>query len=125
MNKIQAINTTFALTPFYNDLLEDLLISKGKLIENATSRTNEGKVEILPNSILSLEVFRVGVAFLGPNDIVMGAIDDNVLDFLRSREGFGTWLPGNREIPIDHVEGGRGIFGSFACAKVRKFFAPD
>lgn len=125
MNKLQAIDTTFALTPFYNDLWEEDLVSKDELVENSSGITNEANFEILPDGMLAVEVPWVGVAFLGPNDIVMDAIDDNIFDFLRSREDNGTRPLGERENLVDHIEGGRGIFGSFARARVRVFVTSD
>ncbi len=61
------------------------------------------------------------VVFYGPNRIRVSAVDDNIYDFIRYQavqRGGSTLSPG--EIPniLDGVEGGVGVFGSYASVEV-------
>lgn len=124
MNKLHALDTTNALTPFFQDLYDDEEVSKQDLIDNSSGITNEANFEVLANDMLGVIVPWIGVAFYGPNEIVMDAIDDNLYDFIRSQEENGSRPLGERDNIIDYIEGGRGVFGSLARAKVEVFVVP-
>ncbi|CAN0571581.1 unnamed protein product, partial [Laminaria digitata] len=124
MNKLEALDTTFALTPFYQGLYEEDEVTKQELIDNSSGITNEANFEFVSDEMLGVIVPWVAVAFYGPNDIVIDAIDDNIFDFLRSQEENGVRPLGERENVIDHISGGRGIFGSLARARTHIFVAP-
>ena len=125
MNKLQALDTTFALTPFYQSLLDENEVTKQELVDNSSGITNEANFQPVSSEMLGVIVPWVGVAFYGPNDIVIDAIDDNVFDFIRSQEENGIRPLGERENVIDHVSGGRGIFGSLARARTHVFVKPE
>lgn len=57
------------------------------------------------------------LSFFGPHRLTAAAIDDNVYDFIRSesaQQGGSTLAPGEIPNVYDHVEGGTGLFGSYA-----------
>ena len=119
INKLHAIDTTFALTPFYQGLWEEDEISKEDLIDNSSGIINEANFEPLAGDLLRIELPWVAVAYFGPNDIVVDAIDDNLFDFMRTRDNNGVGPFGEFDNPVDHIEGARGIFGSLARARIR------
>jgi hypothetical protein len=108
---------TAELTPFYaglNDPREDFfVVSSGILNENSTRNNGSDLVEL---------VFPwIGVAFYGPNRISASAVDQNIYDFIRSANvqlGAPNQSPGEIENLIYNIEGGIGIFGSYATASV-------
>lgn len=111
------------LTPFYRsnyepeeDTLEAFRITSSGLLNEGNYNRNNGTITIrLPWFAL---------AFFGPNELAINVVDDNLYDFLRTQQaqqsGFSAQQPGlgPGEIPnvLDHVEGGTGLFGSFAQA---------
>lgn len=111
---VEALDTTAGLTPFYKSFADDGDLEPEDVVLNATTPVNEENYDIEPDGTLTLRLPWVGVAFYGPNNIVANAIDDNVYDFLRSQTNNGTQSPGEMQNLIDHVEGGRGVFGSMA-----------
>jgi len=111
-----------SLTPFYRgqydadeDSLESLRItSSGLLNEGNFTRNDDGSITIaLP---------WLAVAFFGPNQAAVNVVDDNYYDFLRS-QGVqqGGLAPGEIPNVIEHVDGGTGLFGSYARATNRIF----
>lgn len=105
------------MTPFYADSdgdREDFYrVSSG--IVNETSTGQNG------NTIIELKFPWIGIAFYGPNRLSTSAIDDNMYDFIRSvtiQQGGSTQSPGEIENFISNVEGGIGVFGSFAQVSV-------
>lgn len=121
INKVEALDTTYALTPLYQDLVDDDELTKEDLIDNSSGIMNEANFEYVSDDVLTLIVPWIGIAFYGPNDLVVDAVDDNVFDFVRSIEENGVRPLGERENVIDHINGGRGIFGSLARARARVF----
>lgn len=100
------------MTPFYADASGDredfYVVSSG--IVNETSTGNNG------NDLVELTFPWIGVAFYGPNQIRVSAIDDNLYDLIRSagiQLGGSTQSPGEIENVISRVNGGLGIFGSY------------
>lgn len=121
INKVQALDTTFALTPLYQDLVDDDEVSKQELIDNSSGILNEANFEAESEEFLTVIVPWIGIAFYGPNDLVVDAVDDNIFDFMRSIEENGARPLGERENVIDHVSGARGIFGSLARVRTSVF----
>lgn len=119
--KVQALDTTYGLTPFYAGLVEDGELEPEEVVENASDIVNEASFDNHPDGTLTMRLPWVAVAFYGPNDVVIDAIDDNLYDFLRSRTSNGTGQLGDLDNLIDHVDGGRGIFGSAVRSTVRIF----
>ena len=105
------------LTPFILDFfieedddLEDFRISESPLI-------NEGNFDVNADGTLTVKYPWIAVNFYGPNRVSFNAVDDNIFDFVRSRhiQTHGSTLsPGEIPNVIDHIEGGTGIFGSYA-----------
>lgn len=100
-------------TPFYGDLDDErsnfYVVSSGVINESSTGQNGNGFV--------NLTFPWIGVAFFGPNRIRASAIDDNIYDLIRSagtQTGGGTQSPGEIENIISNIDGGIGIFGSYA-----------
>lgn len=113
---IEAQDTVnFDLTPFYKDMVDDDDggLTRSDLVRNASGLTSEADFTSNPDGTLSLKLPWIGVAFYGPNLLVANALDDNLFDFKRSQLG-GGGSPGEMDNLLDHVENGRGIFGSMA-----------
>ena len=115
------------LTPFADALGEDLFT----LRESVSPPLNEENFDRTPNGGLRVRYPWLGVNFYGLNEVRIQAIDDNVFDFVRSNavqqgeNGGSTLPPGELPNVIDHVEGGRGLFGSFASTSVRFRVLPN
>lgn len=106
------------LTPFAESLLEGDL-SVDDLRERASPALNEDNFEHVQDDFLRIRFPWLAVYFYGRNQISVSALDDNLNDFIRSQsvqQGGSTLPPG--EIPniLERVEGGRGVFGSYARA---------
>ncbi len=104
-------------TPFFGseDDLEDIRRLSSPVL-------NEANYETLPSGAIVIEVPWLAVLFYGPNEVQISTLDDNLYDFLRSysAQAQGSTLrPG--EIPniLEHVEGGIGVFASFARVRHR------
>lgn len=106
------------LTPFAESLLEGDL-SVDDLRERASPTLNEDNFDHVQNGFLRIRFPWLAIYFYGRNQISVSALDDNLYDFIRSQmvqQGGSTLPPG--EIPniLERVEGGRGVFGSYARA---------
>lgn len=117
---IFAMDTTnYDLTPVYADFADDDDgLHKVDFVANSSGLTKEEGFTKHADGTLSIKLPWILVAFYGPNEIVANAIDDNLFDFKRSQLGTGTTSPGEMDNLIDHIEGGRGIFGSMSRARV-------
>ncbi len=117
------------LTPFYLDIIygirgneeynpDSLDASKlDPFLTNASPPINEGNYDINPDGTMTVRLPWFFVAFYGQNRVFTSAIDDGLYDFMRFQHvqaGGSTLSPG--EIPniLDHIDGGRGVFGSMA-----------
>ena len=121
---IEAEDTlNYGLTPFYADIIdEDDGMSKSDLVRNSSGITNENDFTRHGDGTLSLKLPWIGIAFYGPNTIIANAIDDNLYDFKRSQMG-GSSSPGEMDNLLDHVENGRGVFGSMVRDQLTVFIA--
>lgn len=82
---------------------------------------NEDNYTAVPGGDLTVRMPWLAISFYGPNRLVTRAVDENIRDFLRShaaQSGQTTLSPGQIPSIIDHVDGGRGIFGSYARAAI-------
>jgi hypothetical protein len=105
----------YDLTPFYAGFIDDNdRLRRSDVARNSSGVLNESNFDTNEEGHLVLRLPWIAIAFYGPNQIVSNAIDDNLYDFLRSIQGSFTQSPGQLENAINHVEGGRGIFGSMA-----------
>ena len=101
-------------TPFFDeeDALEDVRRLSSPIL-------NEANYERLPEGNISIEVPWIAIPFFGDNVVEISALDENLYDFQRSyaAQAQGSTLrPG--EIPniLENVDGGIGVFGSYARA---------
>lgn len=118
-----------ALTPFYADITEsddaEQVIEEYR--ENSSPLLNAANYGTEEDRSLTMRMPWLMFAFYGPNRLTAQAVDDNLYDFLRSQavqQGGPTTL-GPGEIPsiLEHVDGGTGIFGSYARASLEVFLA--
>ena len=77
----------------------------------------EGNYDVYSDGTLRVKLPWFAVAFYGPLKVTMTVLDQNLYDFQRYQQvqqGGSTLSPG--EIPniLDHVDNGRGLFGSTA-----------
>lgn len=113
------------LTPFRKDLLDEEEHSLEDFRIDESFIINEANFDLNPNGTIAIKIPWLAIAFYGPNKIKINAIDDNVLDFVRSQEiqthAHTTLSPGEVPNVIGNVEGGVGLFGSFARVQVDVF----
>ncbi len=105
------------LTRFYwrsFDPEEDTLAS---LRVTSSGLLNEGNFQRNDDGTITVDLPWIAVAFYGPNEVAVNVVDDNYYDLLRSGQAQQSgFAPGEIPNVIDHVEGGTGIFGSYARA---------
>ena len=107
-----------ALTPFYADGFDPEDDTLAALRLTSSGLLNEGNFTQNPDGTITVNLPWIAVAFYGPNEVGVNVLDDNYYDLLRSQQVQQNGLsPG--EIPniIEHVDGGTGIFGSYARAE--------
>lgn len=105
------------LTPFYadsfspgDDDLESFRLTSSGLL-------NEANFERNADGTLAVDVPWLAIAFYGPSRLAVNVVDDNYFDLLRSQNvQQGGFAPGEIPNVIEHVDGGTGIFGSYARA---------
>jgi len=114
-----------ALTPFYADGFDAGEDSLRSLRVTSSGLLNEGNFDRNEDGTITVELPWLAVAFLGPNEVAVNVVDGNYYDLLRSqnvqREGLA---PGEIPNVIEHVQGGTGIFGSYARAANHVFVCP-
>ena len=114
---------SFPLTPFYADDVDD----PEDVIINSSGIINEGNYEFNPDGTLTISLPWIAIAYFGPNTIVANTLDDNLVDFYRSlgvQFGDSFASPGEIYNVIERIDGGTGIFGSYARAAVPIFVRP-
>jgi hypothetical protein len=113
------------LTPFRRDLLDEEEHTLEDFRINEFFIVNEANFDLNPDGTIAIKIPWLAIAFFGPNKINIHAIDDNVLDFIRSQDiqehAHTTLSPGEIPNVIDNIEGGTGVFGSFARVQVEVF----
>lgn len=120
--------TTFALdgrsdqlTPFARGLIRNSELEIDDLRERASPTLNEENFEQTEGDFLLIRFPWLGVYFYGRNTISVSTLDDNLFDFIRSQtvqQGGSTLPPGEIPNVLEHIDGGRGVFGSFARAQI-------
>ncbi|MEM6646800.1 MAG: DUF4249 family protein [Bacteroidota bacterium] len=78
---------------------------------------NEANYTLNADGSLNVPLPWLAVAFYGPTTIAASALDDNLYDFIRSeavQQGGSTLSPGEVPNILTRIEGGKGVFGSFA-----------
>lgn len=105
------------LTPFYADSFDPDEDSLDALRLTSSGLLNEGNFERNADGTVTINLPWLAVAFFGPNEVAVTVVDDNYYDFLRSQSvQQGGFAPGEIPNVIEHVEGGTGLFGSYAQA---------
>lgn len=127
---LEALEPSIAtLTPFYLDVIYE--ISSGEeydpssldveelddFLQNSSPPINEGNYNVNPDGTLTIGLPWFAIVFYGESRVHTSAIDDALFDFLRYQQvqqGGTTLSPGEIPNVLDHIEGGRGVFGSFS-----------
>lgn len=108
------------LTPLYADQFDAEEDSLTRFRINSSGLLNQGSFTENADGTVTVDLPWLGVAFYGANEVALNVVDDNYYDFLRSQSAQqGAFAPGEIPNVIEHVEGGTGIFGSYAQATVR------
>lgn len=110
------------LTPLYADVYDPEEDSLDVFRVRSSGLLNEGNYDRNSDGTITVRLPWLAVAFFGPNEIAVNVVDTNLYDFIRTQQaqqgGFSAQQPGlgPGEIPnvLDHVEGGAGVFGSYA-----------
>ncbi|MFW5972852.1 MAG: DUF4249 family protein [Bacteroidota bacterium] len=124
----ESLEPTFEnLTPTYRSLVENDVVALEDLALGSSPLFNEANYDQVAGGAIVIRLPWLAVPFFGPIQVNINAIDDNLYDFYRSQsiqQGGGTLPPG--EIPgvINHIEGGAGIFGSYATASYSLIVVP-
>jgi hypothetical protein len=112
---------TYSLTPFWADLDGD----PDQYIQVSSGLINEGNYTVNPDNTIDLKYPWIGIAYYGPNELHIYAVDDNIYDYYRSLQtqgaGGGSLSPGQIENVLWNVEGGIGLFGARAGVSVEVF----
>ncbi len=103
------------LTPFARDLFDEDEDEIADLRIGSSPILNQSNYDTNPDGTVTIDVPWLAIAFYGPNRVRISALDDNLYDFLRSESvQQGGQSPGEIPNVLDRVEGGTGIFGSYA-----------
>ena len=105
------------LTPFFKDFFDEGKDGIEDFRINESPPINEENYDRNPDGTLTIKLPWIAVSFFGENRISANAIDDNIFNFITSQNlqfTPSTLSPGEIPDVIDPIEGGRGIFGSFA-----------
>lgn len=102
------------LTPFYVDLWEDGDAPVSDVRVNPSPILNEANYDVNDDGTVTIDLPWIAVAFFGPNRVAVNVIDDNYYDFLRSQQAQQSGTPGEIPNVLDRVEGGTGLFASYA-----------
>lgn len=112
------------LTPIAEHLYEEEEVTLDELRLTTSPPLNEANYTVNADGTLTVPMPWLMVAFYGPQRVSAQAIDDNMLDFIRSlqvQQGGSTLSPGEIPNVLDHVEGGSGLFASYAMMSYEVF----
>ncbi len=127
---IEALDPDLAeLTPLYLDTIYD--IKRGEpydpdsldfsevepFLINASPPLNEANYDHNMDGTVTVRLPWFALVFYGEHRVSTSAIDDAIYDFMRFQQvqqGGSTLSPGEIPNVLDHVDGGRGVFGSMA-----------
>lgn len=101
----------YPLTPFWAGQDSD----EDEFIRVSSGLINEGNYNLNVDGSLTLKYPWIGIAYFGPNELTVFAVDSNIYDYLRSvtiQGGGSTLSPGQIENVLWNIDGGIGIFGS-------------
>lgn len=104
-------------TPLYGEQCDADEDSLASFRINSSGLLNQGNFTENADQTITVDLPWLGVVFFGPNRVALNVVDDNYYDFLRSQSAQqGSFAPGEIPNVIDNVEGGTGVFGSYARA---------
>lgn len=109
------------LTPFALGLIRNSDLEVEDLRERASPTLNEENFDRVDGDLLLIRFPWLAVYFYGRNEIAVSALDDNLFDFIRSQsvqQGGSTLPPGEIPNVLEHVDGARGVFGSYSRATI-------
>jgi hypothetical protein len=107
-------------TPFYRDQYDADEDSLESFRTTSSGLLNQGNFSENADGTITVDLPWLGIAFFGPNEVALNVVDENFYDFQRSAEAQqGAFAPGEIPNVIEHIEGGTGIFGSYAQEVVR------
>jgi len=114
-----------ALTPFYADGFDPAEDTLAAFQVTSSGLLNEGNFTRNEDGTIAIDLPWIAVAFYGPNEVAVNVLDDNFYDMLRSQQvQQGGLSPGEIPNVIEHVDGGTGVFGSYARAGRPVFIRP-
>lgn len=103
------------LTPFYADSYDPDSDTLASFRVNSSGLLNQANFGRNDDGTLTIRLPWLAIAFYGPNRIDANVVDNNLYDFLRTQQAQQMGLaPGEIPNVIEHVEGGTGVFGSYA-----------
>lgn len=116
------------LTPFARNLVEEGEdVTLADLRERVSPILNEESFNRSQDGAVEIQFPWLAIYFYGRNRVSVQALDDNLYDFFRSQsvqQGGSTRPPGEIPNVLDPIENGRGIFGSYADARVDFYVLP-
>ena len=111
------------LTPSRRRLIEEN--ADLEVIRTTTSPPlNEANYQVGAGNTIMIRLPWLTLSFYGLHQLSASAIDNNYYDFIRTetaQQGGSTLAPGEIPNVIDHVEGGTGLFGSYAQVEYQVF----
>jgi len=111
------------LTPFAEQALrraDSAAVDLDNLSVTESPVINEGNYEVGARGQITIDVPWLVANFYGPNVIELRALGQNYYDFLRSQQvqqGGSTFSPGTIPNVIERIDGGTGLFGSYAVVR--------
>ena len=102
-------------TPFYRDAFDGDEDEVRDFETTASPIINEANYEDNGDGTITIDYPWIALAFLGENEVAVSVLDRALYDYIRTNDAQqGGLSPG--EIPniVDNIDGGTGIFGSYA-----------
>jgi hypothetical protein len=114
------------LTPFAQAIFDQGDIELEDLSTGSSPLLNEANYDVTEEGDIRIRLPWIAITFFGHNRLSIAAVDENYYDFRRTadvQQGGSTLAPG--EIPniLEHIEGGTGVFGSYASATTELYVA--
>ncbi len=105
------------LTPLAAAVLKESDLELEDLSTGSSPLLNEANYEVSENGMIRIRLPWIAIAFYGPNRLSISAVDENYYDFRRTadiQQGGSTLAPGEIPNVLEHIQGGTGVFGSYA-----------
>ena len=108
------------LTPFFADAFDPGEDDVEDFRVNPSPILNEANYDANPNGTITIDLPWIAVSFYGENEVAVSVLDAALYDYLRTQAAQqGGLSPGEIPNVLDNVDGGAGIFGSYARASTR------